>query len=92
MTHHRAVRWRTHDPWRYASTDGSLLFDTLILSIGWLFGAVAFEVTCLMMKDGFDVKGAVLVDSPCPTDHVTLSVILVDQIVARGGLLCRRQR
>jgi len=37
-----------------------------------------------MIKDGFDVKGVVLVDSPCPTDHVTLSGILVDQIVAQG--------
>lgn len=37
-----------------------------------------------MMKDGVDVKGVVLVDSPCPTDHVTLSATLVDHIVAQG--------
>ena len=65
--------------------DGSLLFDTLISSIGWSFGGViAFEVGCRMMKDGVDVKGVVLVDSPCPTDHVTLSATLVDHIVAQG--------
>ena len=37
-----------------------------------------------MMRGGFDVKGIVLVDSPCPADHVTLSAILVDHIVAQG--------
>lgn len=38
-----------------------------------------------MVKDGFDVKGVILVDSPCPTDHVALSMILVDHVVAQGS-------
>lgn len=33
------------------------------------------------MKEGVDVKGVVLVDAPCPTDHVTLSATLLDHIV-----------
>jgi hypothetical protein len=37
-----------------------------------------------MMREGFDVKGVVLVDSPCPTDHVPLSATLVDHIVTQG--------
>ena len=37
-----------------------------------------------MMKEGFDVKGVVLVDAPCPTDHVPLSAALLDHIVTQG--------
>lgn len=36
-----------------------------------------------MMREGFDVKGVVLIDSPCPTDHVPLSATLLDYIVTR---------
>ncbi|KAF9646285.1 ketoacyl-synt-domain-containing protein [Thelephora ganbajun] len=52
---------------------------------GWSFGGVvAFEIGCLMMKEGFDVKGVVLVDAPCPSDHVPLSAALLDHIVTQG--------
>lgn len=37
-----------------------------------------------MMKEGFDVKGIVLVDAPCPTDCVTLSSTLLDHVVTQG--------
>jgi len=37
-----------------------------------------------MMKEGFDVKGVVLVDAPCPTDHVPLSGTLLDYVVTQG--------
>jgi thioesterase domain-containing protein len=68
------------------STHGSLLLHLLIWLIGWSFGGVvAFEVGCLMMKDGFDVKGVVLVDAPCPTDHVHLPATLVNHIVIQGN-------
>lgn len=67
------------------SINGSLSLGALILSIGWSFGGVvAFEIGCLMMKEGFDVKGVVLVDAPCPTDRVTLPATLLDHIVTRG--------
>ena len=33
------------------------------------------------MKEGVDVKGVVLVDAPCPTDHVPLPASLLDHIV-----------
>jgi thioesterase domain-containing protein len=36
-----------------------------------------------MMKEGLDVKGVVLVDAPCPTEHVPLSATLLDHIVTR---------
>lgn len=38
-----------------------------------------------MMKEGFDVRGVVLVDAPCPTDRVPLSATLVNHVVSRGG-------
>lgn len=38
-----------------------------------------------MMKEGFDVKGVVLVDAPCPTEHVPLSETLLDHIVVQGN-------
>ena len=37
-----------------------------------------------MMKEGLDVKGVVLIDAPCPTDHVPLSATLLDHVVAQG--------
>ena len=37
-----------------------------------------------MMKEGFDAKGVVLVDAPCPMDHVPLSATLLDYIVTKG--------
>lgn len=37
-----------------------------------------------MMKEGFDVKGVVLVDAPCPTDHVALSATLLDHVFTHG--------
>lgn len=37
-----------------------------------------------MMKEGLDVKGVVLVDAPCPTDHVPLSATVMDHIVTQG--------
>ena len=37
-----------------------------------------------MMKEGLDVKGIVLVDAPCPTDHVPLSPSTLDHIITQG--------
>ena len=63
----------------------TVLLYELIRLIGWSFGGVvAFEIGCRMMKEGFDVKGIVLIDTPCPTDHVPLSATLVNHIVIRG--------
>ena len=65
--------------------DDCLLFDALTPSIGWSFGGVvAFEVGCLMLEEGLDVKGVVLVDAPCPTDHVPLSAALLDYVATQG--------
>ena len=36
------------------------------------------------MGEGLDVKGVVLIDAPCPTDHVPLSATLLDHIVTHG--------
>lgn len=38
-----------------------------------------------MMEEGFDVKGVVLVDAPCPTEHVPLCTTLLDHVVTWGG-------
>jgi len=38
-----------------------------------------------MMKEGLNVKGVVLIDAPCPTDHVPLSASLLDHIVTQVG-------
>lgn len=52
---------------------------------GWSFGGVvAFEIACILMKEGVDVKGVVLIDSPCPTNHVPLTLNLLDQIVGKA--------
>lgn len=37
-----------------------------------------------MIKEGFEIKGVILVDAPCPTDHVTLPTTLVDHVVTQG--------
>jgi len=37
-----------------------------------------------MMEEGLDVKGVVLIDAPCPTDHVPLSAALLDYVVTQG--------
>lgn len=37
-----------------------------------------------MMKEGLDVEGIVLVDAPCPMDHVPLSTTLLEHIVTQG--------
>ena len=59
-----------------------MLSGALILLIGWSFGGVvAFEIGCLMVKEGFDVRGVILVDVPCPTDDVPLSTTLLDHII-----------
>ena len=63
----------------------SVFSDELTLSIGWSFGGVvAFEVGCLMMEEGLDVKGVVLIDAPCPVDHVPLPAALLDHVVTQG--------
>ena len=36
-----------------------------------------------MMEEGLDVKGVVLIDAPCPTDHVPLSAALLDHVVTQ---------
>ena len=38
-----------------------------------------------MMEEGLNVKGVVLIDAPCPTDHVTLPVALLDYVVTQGN-------
>lgn len=54
--------------------------------VGWSFGGVAaFEIGRLMIKEGSDVRGVVLVDAPCPMDHVPLSAALLDNVLNQGS-------
>ena len=38
------------------------------------------------MEEGSDIKGVVLVDAPCPTNHVPLPAALLDHVVTHGEL------
>ena len=37
-----------------------------------------------MMEEGLDVKGVVLIDAPCPVDHVPLPAALLDHVITQG--------
>ena len=56
---------------------------------GWSFGGVvAYEAAAQLHKKGIQVKGLLLIDSPCPTGHVPLSELLIDNILkldSHGG-------
>nr|APH07629.1 PKS1 [Agaricomycetes sp.] len=55
--------------------------QTMILG-GWSFGGVvAFEMACQLLRRGFKVRGVILIDSPCPIDHVPLPEDLINFIV-----------
>lgn len=56
----------------------TLLIATSLLT-GWSFGGVvAFESARKLLSMGYPVKGVVLIDSPCPLDHVPLSDSIID--------------
>lgn len=42
---------------------------------------VAFEAARQLLKQGFDVKGLVLIDSPCPINHVALPDSVIKRIL-----------
>lgn len=59
---------------------------------GWSFGGVvAFEAARVLMAEGYDVVGVVLIDSPPPLDHKPLSANIIDTVTKgdrnRGGLV-----
>ncbi|KAF4332180.1 polyketide synthase [Fusarium beomiforme] len=48
---------------------------------GWSFGGiVAFEAAQLLTNRGFEVKGLVMIDSPCPVDHDPLPAEVIASI------------
>ena len=48
---------------------------------GWSFGGVvAFELARQLLTKGVPVKGVVLIDAPCPLDHVPLPDTLLESI------------
>lgn len=51
-------------------------------SAGWSFGGVvAFEIARILDRRGVDVKGVVLIDSPCPTDPPLLSDTVIQHVL-----------
>jgi len=53
-----------------------------ILVGGWSFGGVvAFEAARQLMAEGQEVRGVLLIDSPCPVNHVPLSESLIESVV-----------
>lgn len=54
-----------------------------MFNIGWSFGgAAAFETARQLLKEGREVRGVLLIDSPCPVNHVPLSESLIEKVVA----------
>ncbi|THH20593.1 hypothetical protein EW146_g801 [Bondarzewia mesenterica] len=70
---------------KYAHYAANTTTDPLILG-GWSFGGVvAFEAACQLLKKGACVKGVVLIDSPCPLNHVPLSDALLETVARLAG-------
>ncbi|KAJ2982216.1 hypothetical protein NQ176_g1535 [Zarea fungicola] len=50
---------------------------------GWSFGGVvAFEAARILMAQGRNIKGVVLIDSPPPVDHIPLPDAVIDAVTA----------
>nr|AEF32750.1 polyketide synthase [Volvariella volvacea] len=61
------------------------VFDTGATQViigGWSFGGiVAYEMTRYLREHGLNVKGVLLIDSPCPLNHVPLSKEIIQSAV-----------
>ncbi|ETW82343.1 polyketide synthase variant A [Heterobasidion irregulare TC 32-1] len=69
----------------YAQYAEETTTDPLILG-GWSFGGVvAFELARQLLTKGVPVKGVVLIDAPCPLDHVPLPDTLLESIAGLNG-------
>ncbi|KAF9568001.1 ketoacyl-synt-domain-containing protein [Agrocybe pediades] len=66
----------------YASLVRKSSSGPLILG-GWSFGGVvAFEAAKQLLSEGVSVSGVLLIDSPCPVNHVPLSEALIESVVS----------
>ncbi|KAF8797479.1 putative polyketide synthase [Phlegmacium glaucopus] len=53
---------------------------------GWSFGGVvAFEAARQLLAEGREVQGVLLIDSPCPVNHVPLSESLIETVVSSSS-------
>ncbi|KAI0036587.1 polyketide synthase [Vararia minispora EC-137] len=53
---------------------------------GWSFGGVvAFEAARRLIAKDVHVLGVLLIDSPCPTNHVPLTATIIDEVTRLGG-------
>ncbi|KAJ3497537.1 hypothetical protein NLG97_g1826 [Lecanicillium saksenae] len=53
---------------------------------GWSFGGVvAFEAARILMAQGYQVKGVVLIDSPPPVGHIPLSDAIIDAVTSQSA-------
>ena len=57
-----------------------------LINTGWSFGGVvAYEISVQLAKKGVEVRGILLIDSPCPINHVPLPDAVVDSVLALEG-------
>lgn len=57
-----------------------------MFNVGWSFGGVvAFEAARQLLAQGQKVQGVLLIDSPCPVNHVPLSESLIETVVTSSS-------
>ncbi|KAK2462565.1 hypothetical protein APHAL10511_005408 [Amanita phalloides] len=87
--------FRTADPWDSITEMADYYADRIryldqasVIVGGWSFGGVvAYEISLHLQARGIDVRGVLLIDSPDPFVHVSLSDSLINSVIkldARG--------